>query len=242
MTGTFWKNVSEEQGAPMTGGDLQGSGDHGEAPRLSRRDFTRLGAFAGGVVWGAPKVTSIQFANRAIGTPGGPTTTPPTDPPPTTTTSPGSTSTTTTTSSTTTTTTPDSTTSTTINNQGSTTTTEPGGTTTTTEPGGTTTTAPGGTTTTTSDVGPEGTTSPPTVGTTTPSTVTPQSSVPGGPGQGPHNGGNGSGGVLSFTGADSADLAVVGATAIVLGRALYVLGRRPPEEDAIDGVVPPATP
>ncbi|HVJ95545.1 MAG TPA: hypothetical protein VNC41_01790, partial [Acidimicrobiia bacterium] len=103
-------------------------------------------------------------------------------------------------------------------------------------------TQPGGTTTTTSDVGPSGTTTPSTGGTSSSTTpVSPQSTVPGGkdPGEGPHNGGNGSGGVLSFTGADSADLAVVGATAIVLGRALYVLGRRPPEED---GVVPPATP
>jgi hypothetical protein len=59
----------------------------------------------------------------------------------------------------------------------------------------------------------------------------------------PYNGGKGSGGVLSFTGADSADLAVLGATAIVVGRALYVFGRRPAEEELeADGGTPPAAP
>jgi hypothetical protein len=49
--------------------------------------------------------------------------------------------------------------------------------------------------------------------------------------------------MLSFTGADSADLAVLGATAIVVGRALYVLGRRPNEEEGpTEGVVPPPAP
>jgi hypothetical protein len=39
--------------------------------------------------------------------------------------------------------------------------------------------------------------------------------------------------VLSFTGADTVDLAILGATAIVTGRALYAFGqRRRAEEDA----------
>jgi LPXTG-motif cell wall-anchored protein len=41
---------------------------------------------------------------------------------------------------------------------------------------------------------------------------------------------------LSFTGADTTDLAILGATAVVTGRALYAFGRRRrEEEDVVDG-------
>jgi len=38
-------------------------------------------------------------------------------------------------------------------------------------------------------------------------------------------------GALSFTGSDTVDLAVFGATAVVTGRMLYAFGRRAREED-----------
>ena len=70
---------------------------------------------------------------------------------------------------------------------------------------------------------PSARTSPTSVPNTTPGT-TPGGNVD------PGNGGGGNG-LLSFTGADSADLAILGATAVVVGRALYVVGRRPDEEE-----------
>jgi hypothetical protein len=47
---------------------------------------------------------------------------------------------------------------------------------------------------------------------------------------------------MSFTGADTVDLAVAGATAVVTGRALYAFGRRAREEDADEEDPPPPIP
>jgi hypothetical protein len=49
-------------------------------------------------------------------------------------------------------------------------------------------------------------------------------------------------GALSFTGAESADLAILGGTAVVAGRVLYAFGRRGRKEedefDPVDGAGP----
>jgi LPXTG-motif cell wall-anchored protein len=203
----------------MAGGKLEGASAHdAPAPRqLTRRDFTRFGAVAGGIAWTAPKVTSIRFADKLVGSHVPRTTTTPEPTNPTTSTTRGPNTTTTTRPATTTTTVPEG----------------PLGS--TTVPGSTTTTRPG--TTPTSDVGPLGPTSPSTTvpETTTSIETTPTSVGPGNNGNNPPGGGLGG---LSFTGADTIDLAILGATALVTGRALYAFGRRRREEEElpVDGL------
>jgi hypothetical protein len=206
------------------------------APRqLTRRDFTRLSAVAGGVVWAAPQVSTIRFAQQIVGSVPK-TTTPPTDPPPTTgptTSTPLTTAPPTTTPPTTSppttgpgTTLPGSTTSSSVGPTG------------TTLPNSTTT-SPGGNTTTTVCKPGEGfgdpnhchSGAPGQQGSTVPGATIGGGSTGSGSGSGSGSGtGNGIG-VLSFTGADSIDLAILGATAVVVGRALYAFGRRPREEE-----------
>jgi hypothetical protein len=189
---------------------------------MSRRDFTRLTAVAGGLVWATPKLSTIRFADKIVGS-HVPTTTTTEEPPPPTTTS----------TKTTTTTAPTTTTSTTIGQQGSTTT--------TTHPNGTTTTTLGQTGNTTTTVcrpghgfGDENH-----CHTGPPGQVKGASAQNSNTGSGDPNGGTSSGGTglgsLSFTGADSADLAIFGATAVVVGRALYAFGRRKPQAETPDG-------
>jgi len=213
----------------MDGGKPTGAtGDQEKVRReLTRRDFTRLGAVAGGLAWTAPKITTVRFAQKIVGSHVPNTTT-------TTETTASSTSTTTTTG-TTSTTTSTSTTSTTLGPTGSSESTS-------------TTGPPGSTGPTTTNTGPPVTGQGSTASTTTSSTPTTSTSVPTStteackPGNGfgdknhCHTGPPGHLGALSFTGADTVDLGVFGATAVVTGRMLYAFGRRAREEDAdLDG-------
>ena len=53
----------------MDGGKPTGAtGDQEKERReLTRRDFTRLGAVAGGLAWTAPKITTVRFAQKVVG-------------------------------------------------------------------------------------------------------------------------------------------------------------------------------
>jgi hypothetical protein len=224
----------------MAGGRLEGaSAQDAQSPRqLTRRDFTRLGAVAGGVIWTAPRITSIRFAQKVVGS-HVPTTTSTTEG---TVPTSSTTTTNTTTSTTTSTTGPSTTTSTTV---GPTTTTSLGSTGSTES----TTSVPRETTTTVCKPG-NGNgdknhchTGPPGQVKNTGSTIagaSGASGATGGTGGGGGGGGGSGGGVLgalSFTGADSVDLAILGATAVVTGRALYAFGRhrREDEEELLEG-------
>ena len=91
----------------MDGGKPTGAtGDQEKERReLTRRDFTRLGAVAGGLAWTAPKITTVRFAQKIVGShvTSTTTTTQPTETSTSTTTTTGTTSTTTSTSTTSTT-------------------------------------------------------------------------------------------------------------------------------------------
>jgi hypothetical protein len=73
----------------------------GDSARVSRRDFARLGVFAGGVALTAPSIRTIRFAGKVVGSVHTPPTTPITEqgavvsPEPTSSTVAGSTTTTT---------------------------------------------------------------------------------------------------------------------------------------------------
>lgn len=180
---------------PERGGTLR-------ATQLTRRDFARFGAVAGAVVWTAPRITTINFAQKIVGSGGNPhggSTTTSTSPPDTESSSSTSTSTSTSTTSTTehtegsTVSTSTSTTSSTVHTQGSSTT--------------TTECKPGN------------------------GFGDPNHCHTGPPGQtnvaGAKTGNNDpSSGPLAFTGADTLELAAVAAIAIVGGRALYSLSKR----------------
>jgi hypothetical protein len=230
------------------------------AIEIGRRDFARAGLVGGAALWATPHISTIRVAQRLVGSVRPPSTT--TNPPPTTSPPPGST-TTTVPGGTTTTTAPPGSTTTTV--PGGTTTTVPGGTT-TTLPGGTTTTVgPVGSTTTSS--------SPPTTPTTRrfppnndncalpnpdkdnnpdnpanqncPPNANPPIGGLGGTPQGPsvRSPGDGVLGPLAFTGSDTLDLAVLGATSVVLGRGLFAVARRRRDDDqppdAVDGAPAP---